>query len=202
MDLEKILAQIKAETEREVESILADGQKQVDDLLQKAKDEVEGSRQRILQDAKYRQQRESALIMRQGIMQTLRMQAEARQKLIDAAMQTASEKLDKLYAREDYPSILNRFAREAVADLEQSLLPEQKVILRFDPKDQRVSIPKFKLEGHECELVYDLKTKGGCIAESEDRKVIVYNTIETRIKHGLTLLRQQMWQMFERKLTK
>ena len=91
MDLEKILEQIKTETEREVQAILADGQKQVEDLLQKAKDEVEGTRQRILQDAKYRQQRESALIMRQGIMQTLRLQAEARQKLIDAAMQEASE---------------------------------------------------------------------------------------------------------------
>ena len=200
MDLEKILAQIKAETDRDVENILADGQKQVDDLLQKAKDEVEGSRQRILQDAKYRQQRESALITRQGIMQTLRLQAEARQKLIDAAIQEASEKLDKLYAREDYPGILNRFAREALADLKPSLLPGQKVMLRFDPKDKRVPIQKFALDGHACELIYDLKTKGGCIAQSEDGKVIVYNTIEARIKNGLNLLRQQMWQMFERKL--
>ena len=200
MDLEKILEQIKTETEREVQAILADGQKQVEDLLQKAKDEVEGTRQRILQDAKYRQQRESALIMRQGIMQTLRLQAEARQKLIDAAMQEASEKLEKLYAREDYASILNRFAREALMDLEPSLLPGQKVILRFDPKDERVPIEKFGLDGHMCEHRYDLKTTGGCIAQSEDGKVIVYNTIEARTKNGLNLLRQQMWQMFERRM--
>ena len=42
-----------------------------------------------------------------------------------------------------------------------------------------------------------LKTTGGCIAQSEDGKVVVYNTIEARIKNGLPQLRQQMWQLIE-----
>ena len=54
--------------------------------------------------------------MRQGIMETLRFQAEARRKLIDAAMLEASEKMDKLYSLKGYPEILNRFAHEALSD--------------------------------------------------------------------------------------
>lgn len=201
MDLDQILKQIKAETEQEVQKILAEGQEQVDALLQKARDEVEGSRQRILNDGKYRQQREMAIIMRQGVMESLRLQAEAHQKLIDAAMQEASEKLDKLYSMEGYAVILEKFAGEALAELSPSLLPGQKAILRFDPKDKRVPLPKFEIEGHVCECVYDLKTKGGCIAQSEDGKVVVNNTIEARIKNGLPKLRQQMWQLYERHIT-
>lgn len=197
MNLEKILKQIKADTGQEVEIILADGQSQVDALLQKARDDVEGSRQRILQDGKYRQQRETAIISRQGIMEALRLQAEARHKLIEAAMQEASEKMDKLYSLESYPEILNRFAQEALTDLAPSLLPGQKAVLRFDPKDKAVPLQDFKLEGHDCQVVYDLKTKGGCIAQSEDGKVVVYNTIEARIKNGLPQLRQQIWQLME-----
>lgn len=200
MNLDQILKQIKTDTKREVKEVLADGQNQVDALLQKAKDEVEGSRQRILQDGKYRQQREKAIILRQGIMETLRLQAEARNKLIDAALQDASKKLENLYSLEDYPRILNRFAQEALSDLAPSLLPGQKVILRFDPKDKDVPLQKFELTDHECECIYDLKTKGGCIAQSEDGKVIVYNTIEERMKNGLPKLRQQIWQLFEEQL--
>ena len=177
--------------------ILANGQRQADVLLQKAKDEVEGSRQRILKDAEYRRQRETAIILRQGIMEKLRLQAEVRRRLIDSAMLEAAEKMGKLYALEGYPEILNRFAQEALSELAPSLLPEQKAILRFDPKDKNVPLNKFTLEGHECLMAYDLTTKGGCIAQSEDGKVIVFNTIEERIKNGLPQLRQQMWQLIE-----
>ncbi len=200
MNLEQILKQIKADTAREVEEILADGTRQVEALLQKARDEVEGSRQRILKDAQYRRQRETSIILRQGIMETLRFQAEARRKLIDAAMLEASEKMDKLYALEGYPEILNRFAQEALSDLAPSLLPGQAAILRFDPKDKDVPLGKFTLEGHDCRIAYDLKTRGGCIAQSEDGKVVVFNTIEARMKNGLPQLRQQMWQLIEQKL--
>lgn len=200
MNLERILTQIKADTEQEVEQILAEGQSQADALLQKAREEVEGSRQRILQDGEYRLQRETAIIMRQGIMETLRLQAQARQILIDAALREASEKLGKLYALESYPDILSRFAQEALSDLAPSLLPGQKVVLHFDPKDKAIPLQQFCLEGHVCECVYDLKTKGGCIAQSEDGKVIVNNTIEARMKHGLPQLRQQLWQIFEEQL--
>ena len=201
MNLEQILKQIKADTAREVEEILADGTRQVEVLLQKARDEVEGSRQRILKDAQYRRQRESSIIMRQGIMETLRFQAEARRKLIDAAMLEASGKMDKLYALEGYPEILNRFAQEALSDLAPSLLPGQAAILRFDPKDKDVPLrASSTLDGHECRIAYDLKTKGGCIAQSEDGKVVVFNTIEARMKNGLPQLRQQMWQLIEQHL--
>lgn len=198
MDLEIILKQIKTASGREVQKILAEGQKQVDALLQKARDDVEGSRQRILNDGEYRQQREKAIIMRQGAMESLRLQAEVHQKLIDAAMQEASEKLDKLYSMDGYADILVNFTKEALAELSPSLLPGQKAILRFDPKDRRVPLPKFEIEDHVCECIYDLKTKGGCIAQSEDGKVVVDNTIEARIKNGLPKLRQKMWQLFEK----
>jgi len=200
MNLEQILKQIKADSAREEQEILADGTRQAEALLQKARDEVEGSRQRILKDAQYRRQRETSIIMRQGIMETLRFQAEARRKLVDAAMLEASNKMDELYALEGYPEILNRFAQEALADLAPSLLPGQAAILRFDPKDKDVPLGRFALEGHECRIAYDLKTKGGCIAQSEDGKVVVFNTIEERIKNGLPQLRQQMWQLIEQQL--
>ena len=200
MNLEQILKQIKADTAREVDEILADGTRQEDALLQKAKDEVESSRQRILMDGKYRRQRETAIIQRQGIMEILRFQAEARRKLIDAAIHEASEKMDKLYALEGYPEVLNRFAQEALSDLAPSLLPGQAAILRFDPKDKDVPLGKFLLEGHDCRIAYDLKPRGGCIAQSEDGKVVVFNTIEARIKNGLPQLRQQMWQLIEQHL--
>ena len=163
MNLEQILKQIKADTAREVEEILADGSRQVEALLQKAKDEVEGSRQRTVKDAQYRRQRESSIIMRQGIMETLRFQAEARRKLIDAAMQEASEKMDKLYALEGYPEILNRFAQEALSDLAPSLLPGRRQFCALIPRTKTYRWANLRLKGMTAGSPMTLKPEVGAL---------------------------------------
>lgn len=183
---------------RQIES---EAQQRLNQINEKKQREADAQRQRILKDGEISLSRQQALIEQQALMRALQIHADARQSLVESALDEARAGFAQLRSRKDYKQIFTDLVQEALDAVQPSLMPGQRTILHIDPRDKRLAAEVCKKLKVTPEIVEDLECFGGCQAETEDQLVMVKNTIDSRFDHGLPLIRQEMAIFFEKRLS-
>jgi vacuolar-type H+-ATPase subunit E/Vma4 len=141
--------------------------------------------------------REQARITHRARLNALRQLGEAREALIDTALDQTRGRLSGLRADEIYPTVYRHLVEEALSALNVSAGNSPKVFLQVDPRDQKLLEAHLKQLEWEVPVNYDLECWGGVIAKSEDHRVIVINTLEARLDKAAAYLRRYLAALFE-----
>jgi vacuolar-type H+-ATPase subunit E/Vma4 len=199
MELDAILDGIKKAGQQQIAQIEQEAEQQASQILGKVQQEAEGQQNRILSDGKTRLNREQALISQQAVIQSLQIHADARQTLIESVLQQVEKRFQELRKEKDYEKILANLVAETIQSIMPSLLRNQKVVFHFDPRDKEIAQRIVKQYQQPISVQYDIECSGGCNAETDDNKVFVLNTIESRFEHAALYIRQDLSIYFERK---
>jgi vacuolar-type H+-ATPase subunit E/Vma4 len=201
MDFQAILDGIQAEGLQEIKRINADAKKQIEEINESAEKNAEKQRRRIIADGRARLNREVALIQQQAAVQSLKIHADARQKLIEEVLDNTKKTFPSIRKRKDYPTFLSQMVEEVIHSITPSLLEDQRITLHFDKRDKKIAEDIIKKQKYDVDVAYDLESAGGCTGETEDELVTTLDTIESRFDRADDILKQRLSVFFEEKIS-
>ena len=193
MGLQAILDQIRASGEAQVRQIEQEAHSQASGILAQARAEARQIEEDACADASAPALAERSRILHRARLESLRVVGDAREELVDLALARVRERLASMRADSSYPSALRALTEEALAELRS----EGKAHLLADPRD------RFLLESALDDLAlalpvsYALSCWGGLTAKSEDGRVVVINTFESRLARATAFLRRYLAALFE-----
>jgi vacuolar-type H+-ATPase subunit E/Vma4 len=197
MSLDAVLEQINQQGASQIKAILAEAEMEAAHIVQQAVAESNDIRNHAGREGKARGAQERAGILQQAQLDALKIIGENQASLIEDAVQQARRKLERAREKETYPGLLCQLTQEAVRQISVSLAPGDSIRLLADPRDESILSAMLPEISHPVEAVFNLHCQGGVIAETSDRQVIVYNTLESRLEHAMPYLREALAGYFE-----
>lgn len=157
--------ELRTKARTQAESIRADAAKQAREIQEQALREAERSAAQERNRELYRAKgaiREAALRKREGI--------------FCAAVEDAKGRLRQVRDDPAYPAIFGRLAREAVG-----AMGDAPFSVHVDRRDQALCESTFTALGLRCAVVADIECTGGLEVRSEDGRITLSNTFESRL---------------------
>jgi|BarGraIncu01122A_1022018.scaffolds.fasta_scaffold15469_2 vacuolar-type H+-ATPase subunit E/Vma4 len=108
--------------------------------------------------------------------------------VIQRAFFDAKKSLDSFRDHPSYKEDFKKMLQEAVRELEG-----EKVNLHIDTRDETLCRQVLDELGRNSEIVGDLTSAGGLAVSTKDGKVVVSNTIESRLNNAKELLKQEIF---------
>jgi V/A-type H+-transporting ATPase subunit E len=102
-----------------------------------------------------------------------------------------------LRSEKSYHAVLHQLLTEALAEIAASSDDGGHVCLEADPLDQDTLSAILAEMGLDLAVQYSLSTWGGVVARSDDGRIVVINTLETRLERALPYLRHNLAALFE-----
>ena len=197
MSLLAILDAIRASGDAQVREIDEHADRQIYELRRNTLLEAERVAEQAFSTAVAPAKRERSRIIHRAHLEAMQITGNEREALVDAALEQTRGHLEGLRNDHTYPSVLRRLTKEALHELEGSHEPLGNAQINADPRDKAL-IESILLD-HEpdLEVVYSLNTWGGLIAQSQDNRVVVINTLEARLERAIPFLRQYLANLFE-----
>lgn len=193
MGLQAILDEIRALGEAQVREIERDAQSQANGILAQARAEALHIEEDARADASAPAVAERARILHRARLESLRVVGDVREELVDTALARVRERLASIRADPIYPSALRTLIEEALA----KLASDGKAQLLADRRDGTLLEKILDDLDLDLPVSYELNCWGGLIAKSEDARVIVINTFESRLEHATPFLRHHLAALFE-----
>lgn len=194
MGLTAILEVVRRTEADQVKAIEQRAVEQAGQISAEAEPEAEQAREEARLKEVMPAHKERARIIHHARLESLRLTGNVREALIDAVLNQARGHLAGLRSDPEYPPVLARLTREALEALQGSVAGAR---LEADPRDRTL------LEGILDQLdarpavIYGLECWGGVIAKSGDERVIVLNTLESRLEQAGPYLRRHLAAWFE-----
>ncbi|TET83160.1 MAG: hypothetical protein E3J37_05960 [Anaerolineales bacterium] len=188
MSLQAILDAIRASSDAQVREIEAATEAEVQKIMVQDQAETKRLRQEAYAAASAPGAAERARILGRARLKAQRILSEAREDLIDDAIDQARKRLASIRDDPIYPAILRQLTEEALANLEGSLGEAEKPQLAVDPRDQQLLESILSNMGLDLPVSGELDCWGGIIAKSDDSHVIVVNTLEGRLTRAMPYL--------------
>jgi V/A-type H+/Na+-transporting ATPase subunit E len=196
MSLEAILAAIRASSEQQVEALERQAATEAAAILEAARQEADRVRHEACTRAALPAHREHSRIIHRARLLHLRTVGDAREAAIDAALAAARRRLATARGDADYPVVLKRLTEEALAELEGSLEDVDRAHLEADPRDEAILVPILRQRNLDAAAGYRLDCWGGIVARSEDGRITVINTLESRLERATPFLRRYLAALF------
>ncbi len=193
MSLQAILEKIRASGDAQVQEIEKNMQSQMSEILAHARMEARQIEEDARTIASAPAIAERARIFHRARLESLHIVGDVREDLVDTAITRARERLASLRSDLSYPAVLRTLTEEALTELASG----GKAQLLADPRDR--TLLKNILDDLNLDLLvsYELNCWGGLIAKSEDGRVVVINTFESRLERAATFLRRHLAALFE-----
>jgi V/A-type H+-transporting ATPase subunit E len=197
MSLEVILAAILAAGDAQVTAIATRAQQEAEALLAGARQEGEQVRQATRERVTRPAYRERARIIHRARLTRLRTIGDVREAAVDAALEQARFRLAQVRFDPGYPDILSCLVQQALAELRGSLEDVRRARLEADPRDEELLVRILRDMNLDLAVGYRLECWGGVIARSEDGRIVVINTLESRLERAMPFLRRYLAALFE-----
>jgi len=197
MSLDAILQAILADGDAQVGEIEQKASVLVNDALATARLEAEEIEESASNAAVLPAAKERARILHRARLESMRIVGQARQGLIDAALEQTRAVLAGLRGERLYADVLCRLLEEAVAELHSTLGDAGRVHLEVDPRDQELLESMLRHMVLDVSVSYKLDTWGGLNAQSEDGRVTVNDHLEARLERALPYLQRYLAAWFE-----
>jgi V/A-type H+-transporting ATPase subunit E len=195
MGLDVILEKIRASGDEQIEEIERNTQSQVNEILAQARMEAHQIEEESRQLSSAPAAAERARILHRARLEALRIVGDVRENLVDTAIHRARERLTSIRNDACYPAVLRMLAQEAMKELAIGESGSAEVLT--DPRDE--TLMKKIIDGLQLNLrvSYALNCCGGLIAKSEDGRVVVIDTFESRLERATAFLRRYLASLFE-----
>jgi vacuolar-type H+-ATPase subunit E/Vma4 len=195
MGLQAILEKIRATGEAQVQEIEQSAHFQANGILAQARADVRQIEEDASAKASAPAVAERARILHRARLEALRVVGDVREELVNTAINRARERLASTRADQSYTAVLHTLTKEALTELSSDGVGKAQLLVDFNDKvlmetilhDLGLDLPVF--DGLNC--------WGGLIAKSQDGRVIVINTFESRLERAAPFLRSYLTAFFE-----
>ncbi len=186
MGLEDILHAMEQETEGEVGEIVAEAEATAEKMMAEGQERVCQIMERHRQEIAPTLSAEEARITNEARLEALKAVMQTREELIDGAFHAAQEQLRDLRSRADYPEILERWTREVFEELGEDL------VVDVGQEDMELIRSLLEKMGVAATINSGLDSAGGLSATSGDGRILVVNTIDSRLENARQALRREV----------
>ncbi|MBI5943271.1 MAG: hypothetical protein HY864_02785 [Chloroflexi bacterium] len=196
MSLQAILEKIRTVGEMQIQEIERNARSRAGGILAQARMEAQQAEEDASLTTSAPAIAERARILHRARLDALRLVGSVRESLVDAALEQTRALLSSLRSDSAYPTVLRTLTEEALAQLTLSE-GEGKPQLLADPRDRGLMEEILKDQSSNISVRFELSCWGGVIAQSEDGRVVVINTLEARLKQATPFLRHHLAVFFE-----
>ncbi len=200
MSLDAILAAIEATGETEAAHLRSEAAARARAILDEAERKAIAVREDARRTALRPSSSEQARRLHQAKLEALRTVGEIRQRLVETALAETRQHLMNLRADSNYPFILHRLIEEAVEALGDTGPHDGRVVLEIDPRDEVQVQQALKELGLDLQVAPSLNCWGGVVIRSSDGRVVVTNTLESRLERATPFLGQDLGAFMEKEL--
>jgi V/A-type H+-transporting ATPase subunit E len=195
MGLQDILEKIRASGNVQVQEIEKNTQSQVSAILAQARMEAHQVEEDSRAIASAPAIAERARILHRARLESLRIVGDVREDLVDTAITRTRERLASFSVDLSYPEVLHKLTEEALNKLDSGETGRAQLLA--DPRDR--ALLKNLLDDLKLDLPvsFELNCWGGLIAKSEDGRVVVIDTLESRLERATAFLRRHLAALFE-----
>jgi vacuolar-type H+-ATPase subunit E/Vma4 len=170
MTVEKIIKQIKKDSQKEINQIQKESEKEANRIITKAKKEAEKEAEKILENGKQQSQNIKQILISQSNQDTKREIMKAREQIIDECFIKAHHELSIL-SESKYRKIVSKLIDDGCKKLE-----EKCTIIASRDIDKTIA----KEKG--LEVTDTIESTGGIILSSSDGQIIIDNTFDGFLK--------------------
>ncbi|MGZ4920853.1 MAG: V-type ATP synthase subunit E [Halobacteriota archaeon] len=188
MTYEDLIRSMEVNAEKRINEILNKAGQEAEEITRTAKAEAETIKSSYLENAQ-----KSVEIERNQLI--YKVKAETKMRVIkekDAAIQRAFDEAKKSLSdfrdRGTYKEYFKEMIREAVGELQG-----EKVQFHIDERDENLCKQILAELNENSEIITDLTSAGGLIVSTRDEKVVVFNTIESRLNNARELLKREIF---------
>jgi len=199
VSLEAILQAIIVSGEAQVSQIEEQTRAQVAEILAGANHEAARAKAKAFNNTVAPAARERSRILHLAKLEVLHAISGLRETLVDTALEGASSRLSGIRAQAAYRDVLLRLTQESLTEIKSSFGESQAACLEIDPRDRPVMDAILAEIGLNLQVKESLDCWGGLVASSEDGRVVVINTLESRLKRATPNLRRYAPGLFEDK---
>ncbi|MBZ9570356.1 V-type proton ATPase subunit E [Methanobrevibacter sp. TMH8] len=195
---EKIVSNIKSEAQTKADSILQEAEIKVNSIIEDANKQAELEKTKILDDAKKQSDMRYQQIISEAKMNSRRMELEAREEVIEAAFEKASQELKDISSSTstEYSNALIEMIKEAAIEIGGGDLIIQ---VKDEDKSKINNIDEITNEiksatgkDTKLEIGESIETIGGTIIKTKNGEIEVNNTIEARMIRYKKALRSEV----------
>lgn len=202
MSLQAIVEAIRKSGEAQVLEIERQAHSQAGQILTNSRMQAEAISERACAEIVAPAARERARIIHRARLEALRQLGNAREELVDAALDQVRGRLAGMRGDDSYTQVFKYLTDEALSSLNLPTDCAPMISLQADPRDRGILETHLKELGLDILVDYDVECWGGVIARSEDNRVVVINTLESRIEKATPYLRRYLAALFEGELIK
>jgi vacuolar-type H+-ATPase subunit E/Vma4 len=195
MSLQAILERIRAAGNAQLLEVEEKTRSQAGRILAQAQLEAQQIEEDARASASAPAVAERARIVHRARLEALRIVGDVREDLVDTVLNRTRERLASVRTDPSYPTVLRRLTEEALAELSRGGTDQAQILV--DPRDKnllRAILGDLRLD---LPVREELNCYGGLIAKSEDGRVIVINTFESRLERATSFLRRHIAVLFE-----
>ncbi len=190
MTYDELLRSIEAAAGERKRELLAKASAEAEDIRKGAGARAAGIREEVMAEAKARLARDRERMLGQVRKETKRELLKRRNAIADRAYATAGERVLALRASPRYRAVARRLTEEAVG-----LAGQEHLVLHIDPRDRDLFEGILRDLGRNSDIVTDLPGAGGLTVSSRDGKILVTNTLESRLFRARELLKGEVFDL-------
>lgn len=192
MSLEAILEEIRARGDTDLLDIEKHTATRVDQILEQAREEAESIKREVCEEIIAPARDERSRIINQAQLMALRIRDDARQAAIEETRERVRARLAEVRRVEGYTDLMQRFLQAAIDDMRITVGEDEEVHLQADARDETVVEEILEDYDQNVSASYDLEVWGGLIIRSQDDRVTVNNTLESRLERAWPSVRRYL----------
>jgi V/A-type H+-transporting ATPase subunit E len=170
MTAEKIIEQIKKDSEKEINQILKEAKQQASEIIKEAKEEAQQEFEKILSDGKKQAQNIKRILISKANQDTKRELMNAREKIIEECFLKAHHKLSILKGPR-----YNKIIKKLIDDGRKKLGEKGSLFVTREAGKKIATELGIKIDGY-------VESSGGVVLKSTDGRIILDHTFDGILK--------------------
>jgi vacuolar-type H+-ATPase subunit E/Vma4 len=187
MPYEDLISAVKASADERIKEIRDRATAEAQKIRKDAEERAQGIRSGYLEEAARSVRLEkSKLIAKVGAEKRMAL-ARAKDDLFQQVFAATAQRLASARNHQGYRDSFRKMVREAVEEL-----AGEEVTVHVDPRDEPLLGEALKGLQRNCKVVTDLTTLGGVNAMTADERLMVFNTIESRLERAKEVMKPEI----------
>jgi V/A-type H+-transporting ATPase subunit E len=184
MKLEHLKREMEEQSSEEIGRITTSGEKEAERLREEAGKKAEAIVRHHMDQAVKNVERERIRQHYEAASEAKTAINQEQNRLFELAFDEARGEMEEIRTTASYEKIFRHLLEEAVQTLD-----EQGIRLHIDTRDGDLCRNLVEELGLKCEIVQDITSIGGLDASSADERIVVHNTLESRLERSKETLR-------------
>jgi len=187
MPYEDLLAALKANAQERMKEIRDRAEAEALKIRRDAEERAQGIRSAYLEEAGRAVQLEKGkLISRVGAEKRMAY-TKAKEDLFQQVFDQAARRMASVRDHQGYRLLFKKLVGEVMEEL-----PAEEIRVHIDPRDEPLCREVLREMKRNCEVVTDLTTMGGLNATTADERLMIFNTLESRLERARELMKSEI----------